>query len=49
MSELPAPAIPAVTGVLETELYVADLDRAESFFTTLLGSRSSFATSVCAR
>lgn len=37
MSELPAPAIPAVTGVLETALYVADLERAEAFFTTLFG------------
>lgn len=29
--------MPIITGVLETALYVADLDRAESFYRTLFG------------
>ncbi|HEY0778585.1 MAG TPA: VOC family protein [Gemmatirosa sp.] len=32
-------AAPAVTGVLETALYVADVDRAAEFYQRLLGSR----------
>lgn len=35
MSEIP----PAVTGVLETVLYVTDLDRAERFYSDVLGFR----------
>ncbi|MGZ8413462.1 MAG: VOC family protein [Gemmatirosa sp.] len=34
-----APRAPALTGVLETALYVADLDRAVAFYTRLLGAR----------
>lgn len=42
MSDAPphaSPHAPPLTGVLETALYVADLDRAAAFYTTLLGSR----------
>jgi catechol 2,3-dioxygenase-like lactoylglutathione lyase family enzyme len=34
-----APAAPPLTGVLETALYVADVDRAAAFYQALLGSR----------
>jgi catechol 2,3-dioxygenase-like lactoylglutathione lyase family enzyme len=33
------PGTPALTGVLETALYVADLDRAAAFYERLLGAR----------
>jgi catechol 2,3-dioxygenase-like lactoylglutathione lyase family enzyme len=32
-------AVPPLTGVLETALYVADLDRSAGFYTRLLGAR----------
>lgn len=38
----PAGGAPPLTGVLETALYVADLDRSERFYTDLLGARSLF-------
>ncbi|MDF1504602.1 VOC family protein [Roseisolibacter sp. H3M3-2] len=37
------PQAPALTGVLETALYVADLDRAEAFYARLLGARTLLA------
>ena len=35
-------AAPALTGVLETALYVAELDRAEAFYGRLLGARTLY-------
>lgn len=35
----PVPAAPPLTGVLETSLYVADLERAVAFYAALLGAR----------
>ena len=37
------PAAPPLTGVLETALYVADLDRAAAFYQRLLGARELLA------
>ena len=39
MSGGAAPTAPPLTGVLETALYVADLDRSAGFYGRLLGSR----------
>lgn len=37
MSQTPAPLPPALQGVLETGVYVADLERAGAFYARVLG------------
>lgn len=43
MSERPGDPAPALTGVLETALYVRDLDASEAFWGGLLGARTLYA------